>query len=90
MLFGRRNAGPEASGQVGANELPIPGAAFGNAGAQELLRAWSVDGGLQMSLQRNFDDPAIWGLLLTDIARTQRDYWRQLYPTAQRIIVSPG
>jgi hypothetical protein len=37
--------------------------------AQEIFRAWIVEGGLQVSLQRSFDDPAVWGLLLVDIAR---------------------
>jgi hypothetical protein len=69
MAFGKRNATGVSSGGVTANELPVPGAAFGDPSAQEMLRAWSIGGGLQVSLQRNFDDPAIWGLLLTDIAR---------------------
>jgi hypothetical protein len=70
MVFGRRNAPPGGStAGTGTNELPLPGDAFNNPNATEMLRAWSINGGLQVSLQRNFDDPAIWGLLLTDIAR---------------------
>ena len=69
MAFGKRNTGT-GSGQGGpTNELPVPGDALGNPEAREMLRAWAVNGGLQVSLQRNFDDPAAWGLLLTDIAR---------------------
>ena len=70
-MFGRRNppSGGGSSAGKGGNELPIPGDAFNNPDATEMLRAWSVNGGLQVALQRNFDDPAIWGLLLTDIAR---------------------
>lgn len=69
MAFGKRNAADSGSGALSANELPVPGAAFGDPAAQEMLRAWSIGGGLQVSLQRNFDDPGVWGLLLTDIAR---------------------
>ena len=69
MPFGKRNAEGGGSGAVAANELAVPGAAFGDPSAQEMLRAWSIGGGLQVSMQRNFDDPAVWGLLLTDIAR---------------------
>ena len=71
MAFGKRNttSSDTPSGSLGAKELPIPGPAFGNPDAQEMLRAWSISGGLQVSMQRNFDDPAVWGLLLTDIAR---------------------
>ena len=39
------------------------------AGGHEVLRAFVVDGGLSVSLQRAFDDPATWGLLLADLAR---------------------
>ena len=28
-----------------------------------------VDGGLQVSLKRGFDDPDVWGILLADVAR---------------------
>jgi hypothetical protein len=69
MAFGKRNAVGGGSSGMTANELPVPGAAFGDPSAQEMLRAWSMGGGLQVSLQRNFDDPAVWGLLLTDVAR---------------------
>jgi hypothetical protein len=69
MAFGKRNALGGGDSGTAANELPVPGAAFGDPTAQEMLRAWSIGGGLQVSLQRNFEDPGIWGLLLTDIAR---------------------
>jgi hypothetical protein len=50
-------------------ELAIPAGAHTAVRADEVLRAWIVDGGLHVSLQRGFDDPAMWGILLTDIAR---------------------
>lgn len=39
------------------------------AGATEVVRASVIDGGLQVELQLSFDDPAVWGILLADIAR---------------------
>lgn len=50
-------------------ELAIPFAAHEAEQASEVLRAWIIDNGLHVSLQRGFDDPAVWGVLLTDIAR---------------------
>jgi hypothetical protein len=50
-------------------ELAPPPAAFEAEEAAEVLRAWIVDNGLHVSLQRGFDDPAVWGVLLTDVAR---------------------
>jgi hypothetical protein len=38
-------------------------------GGTEIFRAVIVNNGLQVSLRRGFDDPAMWGLLLADIAR---------------------
>jgi hypothetical protein len=37
-------------------------------GGVEVLRAAVVDGGLHVSLQRAFDEPDIWGVLLADLA----------------------
>jgi hypothetical protein len=50
-------------------ELPIPGDAYRDPKAAEIFRAWVIDGGLQVSLQRAFDGPEVWGLLLADITR---------------------
>ncbi|MCC6981896.1 MAG: DUF5076 domain-containing protein [Bauldia sp.] len=50
-------------------ELSVPAGAHTAAEAEEVLRAWIVDGGLHVSLRRAFDDPATWGILLVDIAR---------------------
>ena len=38
-------------------------------GGSEVLRAAIAEGGLHVSLIRGFDDPAVWGILLADIAR---------------------
>jgi Domain of unknown function (DUF5076) len=50
-------------------ELPPPPEAEGGKDASELLRAWIVDAGLQVSMHVGFEDPATWGVLLVDIAR---------------------
>jgi hypothetical protein len=50
------------------NELPPPPQAFSTE-AQEVLRAWIVDGGLHVSMMKSFDDPMVWGVLLADVAR---------------------
>ena len=50
-------------------QLPIPGDALTDRASAEIFRAWIVKGGLQVSLQRGFDNPAAWGILLTDVAR---------------------
>jgi hypothetical protein len=38
-------------------------------GGTEVLRAVIVDGGLQISLLRAFDDPQAWGMLIADLTR---------------------
>jgi hypothetical protein len=50
-------------------EQPIPPDAVGRDDAVEVLRAFVIDGGLSISFMRAFDDPAMWGMLLVDIAR---------------------
>ncbi len=57
-----------AGGGAAQNELPPPPQAF-SAEAQEVLRAWVVDGGLHVSMMKSFDDPMVWGVLLADVAR---------------------
>lgn len=64
-MFGRKQ--PPA-GTGAPNELPIPGGAF-TADSAEIFRAWIVGGGLQVSLQRGFENPGTWGILLVDVAR---------------------
>ena len=50
-------------------EQPIPPDALGREDAVEVLRAFVIDSGLSISFMRAFDDPAMWGMLLVDIAR---------------------
>lgn len=50
-------------------ELAIPPGAVATAGSVEVLRAWIVDGGLQVALDPAFPSPDVWGILLADIAR---------------------
>ena len=48
--------------------LAVPPTALEHGGT-EVLRAAIVEGSLHVSLKRGFDDPAVWGILLADIAR---------------------
>lgn len=50
-------------------EQPLPPDAVGRDDAVEVLRAFVIDGGLSISFMRAFDEPAMWGMLLVDIAR---------------------
>ena len=46
--------------------------------ATEVLRAFVLDGGLSIAFTRAFEEPDMWGLLLTDIARhAARAYARE-------------
>jgi hypothetical protein len=49
-------------------ELPVPPEALA-AGGTEICRAFIVGTDLNVSLQRAFDEPEVWGVLLSDIAR---------------------
>jgi len=53
----------------GPQEQPIPPDALGREDAVEVLRAFVIDNGLSISFMRAFEDPAMWGMLLVDIAR---------------------
>jgi hypothetical protein len=57
------------AGKPPLDELKVPPGAFEARDASEILRAWIVSGGLQVSLRRAFDEPEVWGLLLVDLAR---------------------
>jgi hypothetical protein len=59
----------DLSGNPGPKELMMPPGAQTTAGATEVLRAWIVDRGLEMSIISAFDRPDTWGLLLADVAR---------------------
>ena len=50
-------------------ELAIPEDAWRDPGSAEVLRAWVVDGGLQVSMVRAFAEPDAWGVLIADIVR---------------------
>jgi hypothetical protein len=50
------------------HELPAPPEAILHGG-QEVLRAFIVEGDLHVSLTNAFERPAVWGVLLVDIAR---------------------
>jgi hypothetical protein len=52
------------------NELSPPPNADGDPNAGEVVRAWSIKGGLEVSLNPlAFQNMGIWGLLLVDVAR---------------------
>lgn len=55
--------------------LPPPPAADGDAEATELIRAWIIDGRLQVTLAAWIwrDEPATWGRLLADTAHHLAD-----------------
>lgn len=50
------------------HQLEVPPDAT-QAGGVEVLRAFVVNQGLSVSLQRAFDAPGTWGVLLVDVAR---------------------
>ena len=52
------------------NQLePPPGARIDPSRSREVLRAWIVGEGLQVSMQPAFEDSSVWGILLVDVAR---------------------
>jgi hypothetical protein len=56
------------------HELTPPPNALTNSEAREFLRAWAVDGGLQVSLlPQAWSAPAAWGIVLSDIVRHVAD-----------------
>jgi hypothetical protein len=53
-----------------ARALPLPPAAEADPQAFEAVRVWITGGRQHVSLRHNvWPDPAIWGLLLVDLAR---------------------
>jgi Domain of unknown function (DUF5076) len=62
---------------LNADELDIPIEAFGNPNASEVLRAWSIDGGLVVSLNpMAFADSSVWGFYWLTSRDTFRELWR--------------
>ncbi len=58
-------------------ELAVPPDAR-EKGGTEVLRCFVVDGGLSISFTAAFKDPAMWGMLLVDVARhAARAYERE-------------
>lgn len=51
------------------NQLPIPAMAAAEPSSVEVMSAWVVGGDLHVALQRAFDEPDVWGILLADVAR---------------------
>jgi hypothetical protein len=63
---------------TGPKEQPLPPDVMGRDDANEVLRAFVVDGGLSIAFTRAFEEPEMWGLLLVDIARhAARAYARE-------------
>ena len=61
-----------------SRELSIPPGAAASATSVEILRAWRVDDGLQVSLKPDaWKEPNAWGLVFADIARHVADALRQ-------------
>jgi Domain of unknown function (DUF5076) len=54
---------------AGPREQPLPPDVVGRDDANEVLRAFVVDGGLSIAFTRAFEEPDMWGLVLVDIAR---------------------
>ncbi len=69
-------------------EQPIPPDAVGREDAVEVLRAFVIDGGLSIAFMRAFDDPAMWGMLLADIARhAARSFEQEGVVSAEQALV---
>src|SRR5436309_7497379 len=63
---------------AGPKEQPLPPDVIGRDDANEVLRAFVLDGGLSIAFTRAFEEPDVWGLLLVDIARhAARAYARE-------------
>jgi hypothetical protein len=55
---------------AGADIDPLPAPPEAEAqGGIEVLRAFIVDGKLEVSLRRAFEEPEVWGMLIADVAR---------------------
>jgi hypothetical protein len=66
--------------------LELPTAAQ-EQGGFEVLRAAIVEGSLQVSLRRAFDDPQVWGVLLADITRhVGRIYARETSVREEQVV----
>ena len=60
------------------NELIIPPAARKDPEAAELIRVWAAEGGQHISLNTEaWEDPAVWGMCLVDLAKLVADAYHQ-------------
>ena len=60
------------------DELVIPPAAKADPKAAELLRVWAAGGGQHISVNTEaWEDPAIWGICLVDLAKLIADAYHQ-------------
>ena len=56
------------------HEIAPPPNAITNAEAKEFLRAWAVNGGLEVTLlPQAWPNPVAWGIILSDIVRHVAD-----------------
>lgn len=61
------------------HELAPPPNAITVAEAKEFLRAWAVNGGLEVSLlPQAWGQPAAWGIILADIVRHVADAYQKV------------
>ncbi|WP_423067726.1 DUF5076 domain-containing protein [Devosia sp. CN2-171] len=52
-----------------ADEVPIPEQALSDPAAFEVFRVWFAHNSMFMGLGRRFDDPALWGVILAQVAK---------------------
>lgn len=50
-------------------EIPIPPVAAQTPDSREVARVWIANGGCHVTLWSAFEDPAMWGMLIADLAR---------------------
>src|SRR4051812_41013696 len=63
---------------AGPKQQPLPPDVVGREDATEVSRPFAADGGLSIASARAFEELAIWGMLLVDIARhASRAYARE-------------
>ncbi|HVU89376.1 MAG TPA: DUF5076 domain-containing protein [Pirellulales bacterium] len=56
----------------------IPPAAINDANSRELIRVWAAGGQQHVSLAADaWEDPAVWGIVLADLARHAAEAYRQ-------------
>ena len=72
---------------AGPKEQPLPPDVIGRDDANEVLRAFVIDGGLSIAFSRAFEEPDVWGMLLVDVARhAARAYAREANYTEEEAL----